>query len=492
MIQGRADGDQAFFPLTPDTTPFSRVKTIRAPAGRQRSRSPIKDPNLTIKPCRTAKHGSSIEDFFNPTSTETIITLSPPSSERLRPVQSVDLVDFPEVDLMDLSSINMDFLTTPLSYQSSHYSPTSKTISSDNSSFRSSPDMAYLSSFESSPEIKDSPLFRNPFLVKPGEEPNTPGSQRMLEFRSYSPLPKPILHSRSQSISDLDIEATVEDTGISSEEIAAYISGPDPISGRWSCTYPDCNRGFGRKENIKSHVQTHLGDRQYRCIHCGNTFVRQHDLKRHAKIHSGIKPYPCPCGSSFARHDALTRHRQRNTCVGGFEGLCKSPTKRGRPRKIRPDAETRQSKASKTRQRVRAKASSKSPSPTGASKPEDLFQDPPQDLAGDPPEDLPELPPSQPMSRETSASYCSTAPDPDLLLPLSSPLPTFDFDFDLGPMGGLDGPNFGGSTLLNFDEEIGLALAPSEQAKDMISLEMELMGQLEEFIGPLSPLGGEF
>ena len=432
------------------------------------------------------KHGSSIQDFFNPTSTEAIITLSPPSSERLRPVKSIDLTDFPDVDLMDMSTMNMDFLTTPLSYQSSYYSPTSKTISSNNSSFRSSPDVAYLSSFESSPEIKHSPLFRNPGFSASGEESNAPGPQEPLEFRSYSPPPKPTLHSRSQSISDLDIEATVEDTGITSEEIAAYIRGPDPLTGRWACTYPDCNRGFGRKENIKSHVQTHLGDRQYRCIHCGNTFVRQHDLKRHAKIHSGIKPYPCPCGSSFARHDALTRHRQRNTCVGGFEGLCKSPTKRGRPRKIRPDMEVRQSKAAKTRQRARAKASSPCPSPVSAGIPEDL----------------PALPPSQPMSRETSTSYCSTAPDPDMLLPLSSPLPTFDFEFDLGSMGGFEGPNFGSSPLLDFDAEMGLALPPpnhaddmkglalppSNVANDMTSLEMELMGQLEEFISPLSPL----
>lgn len=368
--------------------------------------------------------------------------------------------------------MNMDFLATPHSYQSSAYSP------SNVSSFRSSPDVAYLSSFESSPEIKYSPLFQNPDLSTSGEEINGSGSQRVLEFRSYSPPPKPNFHSRSQSISDLDIEATVEDTGISSEEIAAYISGPDPLTGRWACTYPECNRGFGRKENIKSHVQTHLGDRQYRCIHCGNTFVRQHDLKRHAKIHSGVKPYPCPCGSSFARHDALTRHRQRNTCVGGFEGLCKSPTKRGRPRKIRPEVEVRQSKAAKTRQRVRAKGSSASPPPVDA-----IVL-----------EDLPELPPSQPMSRETSTSYCSTVPDPDMLLPLSSPSSTFDFgfDLDLGSMSGLDGPNLSCSALLDFDEEMGLMLPPANKADDMTSLEMELMGQLGEFISPLSPLADEF
>lgn len=122
-------------------------------------------------------------------------------------------------------------------------------------------------------------------------------------------------------------------TGISADEINRYISGPEAVDGKWVCLYPACGKRFGRKENIKSHVQTHLGDRQYRCEHCKKCFVRQHDLKRHAKIHTGIKPYPCLCGCSFARHDALTRHRQRGMCIGAFEGIQRRNAKRGRPRK---------------------------------------------------------------------------------------------------------------------------------------------------------------
>ncbi|KAF2858892.1 hypothetical protein K470DRAFT_196583, partial [Piedraia hortae CBS 480.64] len=74
------------------------------------------------------------------------------------------------------------------------------------------------------------------------------------------------------------------------------------------CMWPGCERRFGRKENVRAHVQTHLGDRQFRCDCCGKTFVRQHDLKRHAAIHSPDRPFVCPCGMAFARHDALTRH----------------------------------------------------------------------------------------------------------------------------------------------------------------------------------------
>ncbi len=423
------------------------------------------------------KSGCSVQDAFQTkiVSDDAFTTLSPPNSERLRPVSSIDLADFPDMDFMNLNTINMDLLGQRESLNPAPHSLSSQTISSNNSSFQSSPEAAYLSSFESSPEITNSPLFRHSVLAISSENFNPRDSQGTLDARGVSTPPTLSLHSRSQSISDFDIDAAVEDTGISSEEIAAYISGPDPLNGRWMCTYPNCNRGFGRKENIKSHVQTHLGDRQYRCMHCGNTFVRQHDLKRHAKIHSGVKPYPCPCGSSFARHDALTRHRQRNTCIGGFEGICKSPTKRGRPRKIRPDMDTRQSKAATTRRRALEKALRASPSPAGTS------------IA----EDLSEFAPSQAMSRENSTSYFGTSPTMDMFPQLASPSPTFGFDFDLGSMGSFDTPSLAGHSFLDLDEELKLMLPSSNDPAALAQLERELMEQLEEFNGPLSPLPGE-
>ena len=92
------------------------------------------------------------------------------------------------------------------------------------------------------------------------------------------------------SISDINIEETKTETGVTLDDIATYIQGPDPSDGKWLCLFDDCQKRFGRKENIKSHVQTHLNDRQYQCPSCHKCFVRQHDLKRHAKIHTGVKP----------------------------------------------------------------------------------------------------------------------------------------------------------------------------------------------------------
>jgi regulatory protein SWI5 len=177
----------------------------------------------------------------------------------------------------------------------------------------------------------------------------------MVSSGTSSPARSP----RPISIADLSIDGTVEQTGITAEEIQQYISEQDPVTHRWECLYPGCDaKTFGRRENIRSHVQTHLGDRQFRCNHCGKCFVRQHDLKRHSKIHSGNKPYRCPCGGGFARQDALTRHRQRGMCVGGFPNAVRKQARRGRPRKLRPDMEERLEKAARARQRAQSTSSS--------------------------------------------------------------------------------------------------------------------------------------
>jgi regulatory protein SWI5 len=183
------------------------------------------------------------------------------------------------------------------------------------------------------------PNFQVPPAPGGGDPSVHPESGRSSPMRGF-------LHRRSDSIASnmsaasidsLNVDDARIETGIDLSEIETFIKGPDPTDGKWTCSFEDCDKRFGRKENIKSHVQTHLNDRQYQCPSCKKCFVRQHDLKRHAKIHTGIKPYMCDCGNSFARHDALTRHRQRGMCVGAFDGIVKKTVKRGRPRKNRPD-----------------------------------------------------------------------------------------------------------------------------------------------------------
>jgi hypothetical protein len=161
-----------------------------------------------------------------------------------------------------------------------------------------------------------------------------------------------MLHSLGE-----DVNASIVDTGIPAEEIDSMISEQHPETKVWYCLHIEdngkkCTKWFKRRENARSHVQNHLGDRQFQCNDCGKTFVRQHDMKRHAAIHKDDRPHICPCGAKFARHDALTRHRQRGMCEGtlpGFEKSEEDKPKRGRPKKERPDMESRTSRAKKAR-----------------------------------------------------------------------------------------------------------------------------------------------
>lgn len=194
---------------------------------------------------------------------------------------------------------------------------------------------------------------QTPFDDLPGLRPHgTPSQPTSPQRRGHHRRTDSLASLASAaSISSIDIEQTRTQTGITHDDIATYIQGPEPADNKWVCLFPECAKRFGRKENIKSHVQTHLNDRQYQCPSCHKCFVRQHDLKRHAKIHTGVKPYPCECGNSFARHDALTRHRQRGMCVGAFDGVVRKLAKRGRPRKPRPEMEERVEKAGRSRRK---------------------------------------------------------------------------------------------------------------------------------------------
>ena len=271
----------------------------------------------------------------------------------------------------DVPAMNMDFAVKGTEYDPSLYSPMSSALTPLMSSFESSPEMSNMSLFDSITTL--------PHLSLPSRATKLPVSQSSLGAAAYPSPPKERSHRRTQSAATADLDGINEDTGVTEDEITTYIVGPNP-ENKYMCTYEGCNKLFGRKENIRSHVQTHLGDRQWRCNHCHKRFVRQHDLKRHAKIHTGQKPHLCPCGNGFARHDALTRHRQRNTCIGGFgvvEGMPQSPSKRGRPKK-RPDLESRREKAAKTRERVLEKATASSVSGSSdfsAPSPEMFFED---------------------------------------------------------------------------------------------------------------------
>lgn len=295
----------------------------------------------TIKPSYKQRASGIFDDMRNEIELNSRLCL--PDSSPMKEQISFDSTSLPMDNFMNLSNLHVELpdnvnkiCSEPL------FSPDSTDISS------------VLSGYQSSHEENQCIIITDPFSNDSNLN-NTPQQYpEMLNKTSlsFSSPRRKSTHRRFDSTSTINLEDSILETGITTDEIASYISGPEPGDGaKWLCLYPNCRKRFGRKENIKSHVQTHLGDRQFQCPCCKKCFVRQHDLKRHAKIHSGIKPYPCQCGNSFARHDALTRHRQRGMCIGAFEGTVKKAAKRGRPRKNRPNDEQRLNKSSQTQRK---------------------------------------------------------------------------------------------------------------------------------------------
>lgn len=460
--------------MTPDPTPYRIAKQQRNARAASPSASPgKKDPDQTIKAAQSVH--ASCKDLFSDREilSELSNVPSPPASASFEPPSSFAMPEFPPSAFLDLSTVGVDF--SIIDYTSSYCSPMSSALSPTMSSFQSSPEMTNLPKLETTNDnIADFALF---------PESSIPNSYSAIDLGAISSRRQKSSHSRAQSTSGIDSGLATVDTGISLEEVNAFISGPNDDQ-KWICMYPECGKKFGRKENIKSHVQTHLGDRQFLCVHCNKRFVRQHDLKRHEKIHTGVKPYPCECGHSFARMDALTRHKQRNTCIGGIggpEAVEKKEIRRGRPRKHRPDTEERLDKASRTRQRVLEKKSASSVSGSSVCS----FSSPPAMPDGydtDASAAFPSSPhmflnydtdASAPMSREPSSHYGTP---PELDMSSSSPIASRFFDFDELAESSTDTAN-GVRDQMSSDLASSLVLTQAEPDIDQMLLEFNSQAQ---------------
>lgn len=340
-VENEADDPAGRFPLTPAATPFHQqhhyARSLQCSPIRQASEDIIRSP----KPI-SMQRGRSLQGIVENVEQKSF-DYSPPTTAPLVQSSNFDYAEMPVPERRMSQQEEVSFQSQINTELKVHSSP-SKPVTPIRSSFEQSSNDETLPFFDETggevPQLENHPV---PVL-----------SSSQAPLGSMSPN-RPALSPRRISITDLNLEpgikASIEDTNISIDDIAQFIEGPGPVDSKYMCTYEDCGKKFGRKENIKSHVQTHLGDRQFRCDHCKKCFVRGHDLKRHAKIHTGTKPYPCLCGNSFARHDALTRHRQRGMCIGAFEGVVKKDVKRGRPKKRRPEMDDRLDKATRTRRK---------------------------------------------------------------------------------------------------------------------------------------------
>ncbi|KAI9147807.1 Metallothionein expression activator [Paramyrothecium foliicola] len=334
----------SYFPPTPMETPHERMLKHQ-PRPERFSEGYDESMEETIKPTRnrgSQRTHTIFQDMRRQAEHQSIVP-APRQPSSLSESQSFTETPVSSSEYMSMNSFNEEFIKLEHNYDSSQGEGPAVRASSALSQ-HSTPNTPQIGQFAGG--FANTPDLHPYGTIKASQ--SDPTSRRIPPHRRTDSMAS---IASAASISSINIEETKTETGVTLEEISQYIQGPDAVDGKWTCIFEGCGKKFGRKENIKSHVQTHLNDRQYQCPTCQKCFVRQHDLKRHAKIHTGVKPYPCECGNSFARHDALTRHRQRGMCIGAFDGVVRKVVKRGRPRKNRPDMETRLEKSARTRKK---------------------------------------------------------------------------------------------------------------------------------------------
>ena len=78
---------------------------------------------------------------------------------------------------------------------------------------------------------------------------------------------------------------------------------------KFTCTWPECDKSFLRKRDLKLHLDTHNDVRPHSCHICAKKFRQKLHLKVHVDWHNGVRAHQCQlCESTFLTKGNLTNH----------------------------------------------------------------------------------------------------------------------------------------------------------------------------------------
>lgn len=90
-----------------------------------------------------------------------------------------------------------------------------------------------------------------------------------------------------------------------------HIRRHGPESSRTHVCY-FCSKKFVTKNELKRHLYTHTGERNYECKECGKRFIQPGHLQEHTRLHTGHKPFKCEeCSATFITKSQLVLHWSR-------------------------------------------------------------------------------------------------------------------------------------------------------------------------------------
>ena len=111
-----------------------------------------------------------------------------------------------------------------------------------------------------------------------------------------------------------DIKDKVKDDAVAEHakwiNVRETVFSENKFRGKFKCT--ECDNQFMTEVNLKSHMGTHTGSKDFVCSVCSNQFKTHQSLARHQRIHEESKPYQCNlCGATFSQSSSIKTHIER-------------------------------------------------------------------------------------------------------------------------------------------------------------------------------------